>query len=106
LEGSSPLAIDESDDQTWFDPGLGVRLSAPDAGRWHLSLQGDIGGFGIGSDFAWQVYPIVGYRFSDLFEVAGSYRAISMDYTSGEGSDKFVYDLTTFGPQAGLLFRF
>jgi hypothetical protein len=106
LEGSGPLGIDESDDKSWFDPGLGVRLSVPDAGKWDLSLQGDIGGFGVGSDFAWQIYPIVGYRFSDLFELAGSYRAISMDYSSGEGSDEFIYDLTTFGPQLGLLFHF
>jgi hypothetical protein len=65
-----------------------------------------IGGFGVGSDFAWQIYPIVGYRFSDLFELAGSYRAMSMDYTSDEGSDEFVYDLTTFGPQLGLPLHF
>lgn len=106
LEGSGPGGLDESADKSWFDPGLGIRLSVPHAGKWDLSLQGDIGGFGVGSDFAWQIYPIVGYRFSDLVEVAGSYRAISMDYTSGEGSDEFVYDLTTFGPQIGLLFHF
>jgi hypothetical protein len=31
-------------------------------------------GFGIGSEFAWQVQAYAGYRFSRLFQITGGYR--------------------------------
>jgi hypothetical protein len=92
-------------DATWFDPVLGARLHAANTGKWVLMVRADIGGFGIGSDFAWQVYPRVGYRFSSLFGLDLSYRVISMDYT-GSGSPGFRYDVTTFGPELGVTFHF
>ena len=69
-------------------------------------FDGLIGGFGVGSQFAWQAYPEVGYRFNHLFELAGGYRAMYMDYTHGSGSDEFTYQLTTSGPQLGAKFHF
>ena len=60
--------IDVSQSKTWFDPLFIARLTAPLESQWHLALLADFGGFGIGSEYAWQVYPFVGYRFSKLFE--------------------------------------
>jgi hypothetical protein len=97
--------IDVSETKTWFDPLIAARFTAP-LERWHLGIRGDIGGFGIASDFAWQVAPVVGYRFSRLFELALMYRALGMKYETGSGEDLFVYDMVTFGPQIGLVFRF
>ena len=65
-----------------------------------------VGGFGVGSQLAWQVFPAVSYRFTPLLEIEGGYRAIGMDYENGSGNEKFVYDLTTYGPQLGLKFHF
>jgi hypothetical protein len=31
--------------------------------RWSLSVDGSIGGFGVGSYFAWQASGVPGYRF-------------------------------------------
>ncbi len=98
--------IDRKDDKVWFDPFLGARLQVPNTRKWRLAIRGDVGGFGVGSDFAWQVYPTVGYRFSRLFELAVAYRWIDMDYTTGSGADEFRYNITTFGPEVGLLFHF
>ncbi len=98
--------IDVKDDKVWFDPFVGARLQVPNTRKWRLALRGDIGGFGIGSDFAWQIYPLVGYRFSRLFEAAVAYRWIDMDYKTGTGTDEFRYNMNTFGPQIGLLFHF
>ena len=98
--------IDVSQTKTWFDPLIAARLTAPLESKWHLGMSGDIGGFGIASDFAWQVFPFVGYQFSRLFEVTLGYRALGMTYETGNGRDLFVYDMVIFGPQLGLVFRF
>lgn len=92
--------------KVWFDPLLAARLTVPGTGKWHLALEADVGGFGVGSSFAWQVVPIVGYRFSQLFELAGSYRAMGMDYSTGEGKTAFSYDMRIFGPLLGFAFHF
>ena len=55
---------------TWLDPLIAARFIIPMESKWRLGIQGDIGGFGISSDFAWQVLPFVGYRFSQDFELA------------------------------------
>jgi hypothetical protein len=98
--------IDRKDDKVWFDPFLGARLQVPNTRKWRLAIRGDIGGFGLGSDFVWQVYPVVGYRFSRLFEAAVAYRWLDMDYRTGSEGDEFRYNMTTFGPEVGLLFHF
>ena len=107
-EGQVLPGIDVSDTNTWFDPLIVARLMAPLENRWRLGVNGDIGGFGIGSDFAWQVYPFIGYRFARVFELAVAYRALGVDYETGsEGEEDFFrYDMVTFGPQIGFLFHF
>jgi hypothetical protein len=105
LKGTGPVAENRSDDQNWVDPYLGVRLAAP-ADKWRFGFFGAIGGFGIGSDFAWQAFPEVGYRFNRLFELTGGYRAVGMDYSNDSENGEFVYDLITSGPQLGAKFHF
>ena len=100
--------IDVKKEETWLDPLIAARFTIPMQSKWRLGLQGDIGGFGIASDFAWQVFPFVGYRFSPVFELAGGYRAIGMKYDTGEPgtTDYFLYDMVIFGPQLGIVLRF
>jgi hypothetical protein len=105
-EGEVLPGRDVSQTKTWVDPLIAVRLTAPLESKWHLGIMGDYGGFGIGSDYAWQVFPFVGYRFSQLFELGAGYRAIGMKYETGSGDDLFIYDMTIFGPQIGLVFHF
>ena len=91
---------------TWLDPVIAARFIIPMESKWRLGIQGDIGGFGISSDFAWQVLPFVGYRFSQVFELAAGYRAFGMKYETGSGDDYFLYDMVIFGPQLGIVLRF
>lgn len=92
---------------TWFDPLIAARARTDfDGSNWKLQLLGDIGGFGIGSDFTWQIKPTLGYRFSKLFGLDLSYRWISMDYKKGSGSNYFNYDMVISGPELGLMFNF
>jgi hypothetical protein len=99
-------SLNQDFDETWFDPFVGLRLTAPDTGRWTVSLRGDIGGFGIGSSFAWQARARVGYRASKLIEIGAAYWVSGMDFESGSGNTQFRYDVTTFGPQIGIGFHF
>jgi hypothetical protein len=93
--------------QSWFDPLVVTRASTDFSGsKWSLSFLGDIGGFGIGSDFTWQAKPYVGYRFSKLFEMTAAYRWIGIDYETGTGQGNFKYDMTISGPEIGFLFHF
>jgi hypothetical protein len=52
-----------------------------------LSLHGDVGGFGAGSDRAWNAQGLRGYRFIMLGAGAtawGCYRALGEDYDNPE----------------------
>ena len=72
---------------------------------------GDVGGFGVGSDFTWGAMGTIGYNFRLFSEknnarAAVGYRAIYQDYTDGSGDDKFKWDVTYHGPILGLVIEF
>jgi hypothetical protein len=60
----------------------------------------------MGSDFAWNAFGLIGYRFGlfgeDNARVLAGYRALSQDYTDGSGRNKFKWDITMHGPILGL----
>jgi len=95
-------------DQAWFDPFLGARFTIPNTGKWTFMFRGDVGGFGVGSQFAWQVRPTIAYSVSKHWTFGVAYWALGMDYVSGERGDRdyFKYDVTTFGPEIGVGYTF
>jgi hypothetical protein len=105
-EGIILPELDVSGTQTWIDPFIAARLEAQLEDPWRLGIRGDIGGFGISSDFTWQLYPYFGHRFSKLFEMVLAYRWLGINYSTGSGNDRFEYDMTNFGPEFGFLFHF
>lgn len=86
-----------SANKTWIDPILIIRSQGAIKEKWLLQFRGDIGGFGVGSDFSWQIQAYAGYRFSKLFQATIGYRYIGIDYDSGEDRERFVYDIDTYG---------
>ncbi len=62
--------------KTWFDPIIVVRSQGTIKEHWLLQFSGDIGGFGMGSEFSWQLQAYVGYHFSKLFQATVGYRYI------------------------------
>jgi len=98
-------AIDDNASDTWFDPLITYRFTVPIANeKWYAGLRGDIGGFGVGSDFAWMVFPAGGYRFSHLFELSLGFRAMGLDFKNDDRSHEVK--LNFYGPQIGFLFHF
>jgi hypothetical protein len=93
-------------DKTWVDPLVGLTLRSPGEHRVRLQVYTEIGGFGAGSDFTWQIFPTLGFKLTDHFSLEAGYRWLDMDYKTGDGNEHFAYDVLTQGPVGGLAFRF
>ncbi len=94
-----------SDSESWVDPFVGVRFGIDLTESWSFLVRGDIGGFGVGSDFSWQAIAAIGYRWHfDNWSMAlfAGYRALYADYENGG----FTWDMTTHGPLLGVQFAF
>lgn len=98
-----------SQTEQWVDPFVGLRLRDRSATGWEWWLRGDVGGFGLASDFTWQLMGGLGkewhWRDKTLAWFLG-YRALDTDYSSGAGRDRFEYNMLIHGPVSGLSFRF
>ena len=90
----------------WVDPVVGVVLRTPAERRWHATLIADVGGFGVGSDFTWQVFPSGGVKLTNWASLEFGWRFLATDYATGEGADRFEYDMLYQGPVVGVAFRF
>ena len=105
LKRSGSRAVARSGALEWVDPFVGLRVRHQLARGSELQFLGDVGGFGVGSDFTWQLFG--GYAFdfwgSNLHGVVG-YRALAVDYTQ-DGPNKNNLDLILLGPVIGLSFR-
>ena len=108
VEVSGPLGNERSsrEQQSWVDPVIGAQYAWPFADQWSLNLRGDVGGFGVGSDFAWQAIATLRWQFSPRTGVGLAYRHLDMDYEDGKGADRFLYDVVTSGPALGIVFTF
>ncbi|MBN8644309.1 MAG: hypothetical protein J0L61_03600 [Planctomycetes bacterium] len=94
---------------SWFDPIVGAKLVLPLSEGWHFALNGDVGGFGAGSDFTWSATGVFGYDFhigQSRACVFAGYRAIGQDYSEGSGNEEFTWDVVQHGPLIGLSLRF
>lgn len=105
LESDRPLFDGVRRRKDWVDPIVGFRFQAPLSGATGFSLLADIGGFGIGSDLALQVKPMLSFGSGSITFDAG-YQLVYMDYESGSGADRFAYDVLAHGPVLGVTFRF
>ena len=60
----------------WFDPVIGLRGRLNLSKAFYLTAETDIGGFGIGSDIAWQGYAAVGCQITRNIYSEVGYRAL------------------------------
>ena len=106
LRLSGPLMLNPQGDQSWTDPFVGVRWMADFGDHWGLGVRGDVGGFGAGSDFTWQVRATGIYRFSPRVFLGLGLRVLDQDFEDGEGLRRFAYDVTMAGAELGVGFEF
>jgi hypothetical protein len=92
--------------KTFYDPILIARMSTDINKKWLFQFRGDLGGFGIGSDFTWQLQAYAGYRFTQLFQVTAGYRILGIDYDKGVNAQRFIFNMNEFGPVIRVGFNF
>jgi opacity protein-like surface antigen len=100
----SGLAINAtgSDSETWVDPIVGIKGRLNLSPDFFFTSWGMIGGFGVSSDFMWDVMGGLGYEASDSISLVLGYRGRGIDYEN----DGFVFDVALHGPILGAVFRF
>ena len=73
-------------------------------------MRGDIGGFGLGSQFTWQAIATYNWFLfqHDGLTVDGyaGWKALSVDYDEGTGVGRYEFDALQQGPVLGLTGRF
>lgn len=110
LELVGGRAFARSGSVDWLDPVVGARVRYTVAPGHELWLRGDIGGFGVGSDFSWQAIGAYGFELGTYEGITFSgvigYRALYADYTQGEGRQRYEFDMLQHGPVLGISARF
>ena len=91
--------------QSWVDPIIGGRMTWEMTKRLIFTTRADVGGFGVGSDFEWNLMAGIGYRISNITFMA-AYRIWYAKYENGSGDDLFIYDMTTSGPGLAMVIHF
>jgi hypothetical protein len=75
-----------------------------------LLLRGDVGGFGAGSEFSWNVLGAysfqIGVYHGTTFSGMLGYRALSVDLEKGSGINRYEYAMVQHGPIIGLTLSF
>lgn len=88
--------------KAWVDPFVGFRGRYDLNDQLYLTGRGDIGGFGVSSDSAWNVYGAFGIDVSERTCVELGYRYYLVDYERGG----LNYDVATKGPFLGVRIDF
>jgi hypothetical protein len=96
------LPQNASANEQWWDPFVGLRGQYNFNEHFFATLRGDVGGFSVNSDLAWQVSGSLGYNFNKNVFTEIGYRYLSTDYQNGQ----FVYDVDASGFFMGLGIKF
>lgn len=88
--------------EDWFDPIVGARGIVNMTDQCYLLIAGEVGGFGVGSEFTWQAVVGLGYHFNAHVATLVGYRALGIDYEEND----FKMDTVSHGPSVSLIFKF
>jgi hypothetical protein len=109
IQRSFGFAVARSDVVQWVDPVLGLRLRHRFTPNQEVFVRGDVGGFGLGSQFAWQAVAVYSYAWQlSGYQIAAvvGFRALGVNYRSGSSPDTFGINEVLYGPIIGASFRF
>jgi hypothetical protein len=110
IERSFGIAVARSNVVQWFDPVIGLRLRHRFTPNQEMFVRGDIGGFGLGSQFAWQAVAAYSYAWQFTgYQIAAvlGFRALGVNYSAASGTDTVSsINQVLYGPIIGASFRF
>jgi hypothetical protein len=102
LDTTTP--VNPSRHDYWVDPFIGARAQVDLTKKLWFNVRGDVGGFGVGSDFSWNGVAFFGYRFTPAITGMLGYRAMYVDYKKSTSAVK--YEETFYGPIGGVSYVF
>jgi hypothetical protein len=108
VKGSRAIAVAHAGDLEWVDPVVGGRMRHQFASGSEFNLEGDVGGFGAGSEFSWQAVATYGFDvnvFNTTMRSVVGYRALSVDYSQTGAHGRNGLDWIQHGPVLGIAFR-
>ena len=91
-----------SETEGWWDPIVGARVLSPLSEKWSFIGYADLGGFGVGSDFTYQVMAGAKWQINDTVSMKLAYRYFYQDFSKGN----LVWDMAAYGPVLGFGFSF
>lgn len=95
----SELPTSGTGTQIWVDPIIGLRTQINLTRVLFLAAQADVGGFGAGSQIAWNVTATAGVNITRQVYGEVGYRYFYMDYSNNSGA---LYNAAEYGIFAGI----
>jgi hypothetical protein len=104
--GSQGISLQNGASKDWVDPLIGMRLNVPLGQHWSFVARGDVGGFGVGSDFAWHATAFFNWRVNNSVGLLFGYRAFDVEFDDSDGPADLHLDLLQSGPGVGVAIQF
>jgi hypothetical protein len=100
----SVLNLNFSTSQSWVDPVVGGRIESPLSPKFSVTVFGDVGGWGTGSQSEYQVGGVLGYKLKETVTLQAGYRYLDVNYRGG-GVRRPVFDAHLSGVVIGATFN-
>jgi hypothetical protein len=101
----SRLGLNFSKSQNWVDPLVGGRIEGVLAPKVVVTVAGDVGGWGTGSQIEYQIFSALGYKLKPNMTLQAGYRYLYFDKNKS-GSANAHADLALSGIVLGLTYTF
>ena len=75
-----------SGSQSWVDPLVGGRITGILTPKVEVTVGGDVGGWGAGSQMDYQIFGLLGYRIKPALALQAGYRYLYFDYRRASGA--------------------
>jgi len=88
----TPVApnVNFSKSQSWVDPVVGGRIITALSPKAEVTIAGDVGGWGTGSQLEYQVVGLLGYKLKPTMTLQAGYRYLYFDYEKGGSANAVV----------------
>jgi hypothetical protein len=95
----SRLGLNFNASQNWVDPLVGGRIELPLSSKLAVSIFGDVGGWGAGSQLDYQIGGILSYKWKPKWALQAGWRYLDVDYRGTS-----IYDAAMSGVLIGVTY--
>jgi hypothetical protein len=97
----STLGLNFNGSKNWVDPLVGGQIQTALGRKAELTVLGDVGGWGVGSQLDYQIVGLLGFKIHRAVTLQLGYRYLDVNYRN----NGFIYDAATSGALIGLTFH-